>query len=67
MIFSPCLIRQAEYSIDLASVEPALELGVDSERTSSPESIAITIFFVWVIVIKQYAYLLVDDNQPHLI
>jgi hypothetical protein len=53
--YSPVLIRQAEYSIDLASVEPALEIGVDSERTSSPESIAIAIFFMLFIVIKQYA------------
>jgi hypothetical protein len=48
-------IRQAEYSIDLASVEPALEVGVDSDRTRSPERIAITIFLVLFIVIKQYA------------
>ncbi len=48
-------IRQAEYSIDLASVEPALEVGVDSDRTRSPVSNAITIFLVLFIVLKQYA------------
>ncbi len=38
------LTKQAEYSIDLVSVGPAFELGEDSVRTSSPESIAITTF-----------------------
>ena len=44
MIFTPSLIRQAEYSIDLVSLEPAFVFGEDSVRTSSPVSIAITTF-----------------------
>ena len=60
-------IRQAEYSIDLASVGPALEVGVDSDRTRSPERIAITIFLVLFIVLKPYAWFLTTFNQPPVV